>query len=510
MTDNHLKRRYLAVFLPLLSAERARRSNAAPPDSPFALVEKVRGAIRLAALDSHALELGLVPGLSLADARARIPELVAIDHDPAADQQLLEWLADGCERYTPMAATDPPQGLVLDITGCTHRFPDGEAGLANDLCRRLEKLGLTARLSLASTPDATLALAAYGGAEVKALPVAAIRVEEETHLALRRAGLKTIGDLATRPRAPLAARFGEKLPELLARLLEERDVRIIPRRSPPAIWAEARFAEPLARSEQAIEVIAELAGEAAEEMSQRDVGGRRFEASLFRSDGHVARLAVETGAPTRDVAVLLRLLRERIDSLADPLDPGFGYDMIRLAVPVIEALAPEQLKLEGGSLSEAEVGALIDRLGTRLGRHRIRRFMSRDSHIPEQAAFELPAQDKRQAEWPELEEGEPPLRPLQLFDPPQPIMVTAEVPDGPPRRFQWRSASHLIVRSEGPERIASEWWRRKEGHIPGKAGLTRDYYRVEDADGRRFWIFRHGLYGTGKTSPDWYLHGLFA
>lgn len=512
MSDSHLtRRRYLALFLPLLSAERVRRSNAAPPDAPFALVEKMRGAIRLAALDASALKLGLVPGLSLADARARIPKLAAIDHDPAADLELLEWLADGCERYTPMAAIDPPQGLVLDITGCTHRFRNGELGLADDLRRRLERLGLTVRLSLAATADAALALAAFGVTEITALPVAAIRVEEETHLALRRAGLKTIGDLAARPRGPLAARFGEKLPELLARLLGEQDVRITPRRKLPEIWAEARFAEPLARSEQAIEVIADLAGEAAGEMSRRDVGGRRFEASLFRADGHVARLAIETGLPTRDVALLLRLFRERIDSLADPLDPGFGYDMIRLAVPVAEALLPEQLELEGGSLAEPEIAGLVDRLSTRLGGHRIRRFQPHDSHIPERAAFELPAQDQTtQAEWPKTADGEPPLRPLHLFDPPQPIKVMAEVPDGPPRRFEWRRASHLIARSEGPERIASEWWRRKDGHLPGKGGLTRDYYRVEDVDGRRFWIFRHGLYGAEKATPAWYLHGLFA
>ena len=511
MTDKHsTKRRYLAAFLPLLPAERARRSNAAPPDAPFALVEKIRGAIRLAALDRCALHLGLVPGLSLADARARIPELAAIDHDPGADLELLLWLAEGCERYTPMTAIDPPQGLVLDITGCTHRFPEGEAGLAADLARRLERLGFTARLSLASTPDAALALAAFGGAEVKALPVTAIRVEAETHLALRRAGLKTIGDLAVRPRAPLAARFGEMLPELLGRLLGEKDVRITPRRKLPAIWAEARFAEPLARSEQAVEVIGDLADETAEEMSRRDMGGRRFEASLFRSDGHVARLAIETGLPTRDVGMLIRLFHERIDSLSDPLDPGFGYDVIRLAVPVVEALAPEQLELEGGIPAEAEIAALIDRLSTRLGGHRISRFQPHDSHIPEQAVLELPGQGKVQAEWPKPEEGEPPLRPLQMFYPPQPIKVMAEVPDGPPRRFEWRRSHHLVVRYEGPERIASEWWRRKEGHLPGKAGLTRDYYRVEDAHGHRFWIFRHGLYGTEKANPDWYLHGLFA
>jgi protein ImuB len=504
-------RRYLAVFLPLLSAERVRRSNAAPPDQPFALVEKVRGVIRLAALDTRALKPGLTPGLSLADARALVPELATIDHDPAADLALLEWLADGCERYTPMAATDPPHGLILDITGCAHRFPNGETGLASDLARRLDRLDLTARLARASTPDAALALAEFGESDVEALPVTALRVEADTHLALRRAGLKTIGDLANRPRAPLAARFGEMLPELLARLLGEQDARITPRRNLPAIWAEARFAEPLARSEQAVEVIADLAWETAWQMSQRDEGGRRFEASLFRTDGHVARLTVETGSPTREVATLLRLFSERIDSLADPLDPGFGYDLIRLAVLVTEALAPEQLEMEGDSLAETEIAGLIDRLSTRLGRHRIRHFLPHDSHIPEQAEFALPAQHSpARVDWPTPAEGEPPTRPLQLFDPPQPISVIAEIPDGPPRQFRWQRTSHQVVRYEGPERIASEWWRRKDGHVPGKGGLTRDYYRVEDACGHRFWIFRHGLYGTEKASPNWYLHGLFA
>jgi protein ImuB len=510
--DNYsVSRRYLAAFLPLLSAERIKRSNAAPSDIPFALVEKVRGAIRLAALDARALKLGLLSGLSLADARARVPALGVIDHDPAADLVLIEWLADGCERYTPMTATQPPHGLILDITGCTHRFPEGEADLARDLGWRLERLGLTAKIALASTPDAALALAEFGGTEVWALPVTALRVEPDTHLALRRAGLKTIGDLAARPRAPLAARFGKSLPTLLARLLMEEDARITPRRAEPTIWAEARFAEPLSRSEQTIEVIVGLASEAAEQMSRRDAGGRRFEASLFRTDGYVARLAVETALPTRDFAMLSRLFNERMDSLADPLDPGFGYDVIRLTVPVVEALAPEQLKLEGDSVAEVEITELIDRLSTRLGRHHIQRFLPNDSHIPEQAALELPAQDSStRAEWPKPVEGEPPMRPLQLFDPPQPISVIAEIPEGPPRQFRWRRASHLIVRYEGPERIASEWWRRKDGHMPGKGGLTRDYYRVEDARGHRFWIFRHGLYGTEKPSPDWYLHGLVA
>jgi protein ImuB len=503
-----LSRRYLAVFLPFLPSERIKRVK--PPDAPlgapFALVEKLRGSMRLMAVDSAALRLGLTPGLALADALARVTELVVFDADEHADAAMLDWLAEACDRYTPMVATDPPHGLILDITGCVHPFANAEQGLADDLEGRLVRLGLTACLATASTPDAATALARYGGNDVHDLPVHALRVAPDIHIALGRAGLKTIGAVAGVSRAPLAARFGENLPTLLARLLGETDVRITPRRTLAEIETEARFAEPVARTEDALGTIGKLVEEAAILLSERGVGGRYFSVALFRSDGHVVRLSVETGQPTRDSAVLDRLFRERIDALADPLDPGFGYDMIRLAVHVVETLELEQLRLDGGKVANRELAALIDRLAARLGRNRVRRFAPVDTHIPEQSALEFPAVETRErGAWPKPEPGEPPLRPIHLFDPPHRIEVIAEVPDGPPRRFKWRRTMHEVARHEGPERIAAEWWMRRDN-----GGLTRDYYRVEDVRGRRYWLFRHGLYGTEKAHPDWYLHGLFA
>jgi protein ImuB len=508
MKNAVLKRRYLALFLPWLSSERAKRE--APVTEPFALIEKRRGAMRLVAVSVEARSLGLTPGLALADARALVPDLVTLAHDPDADAALLNWLAHGCERYTPSVALDAPHGLVLDIAGCTHAFR-GERGLRADLETRLTRLGLTAQLACADTPEAARALAEFGGKDIHALPIGALRVAPEVHIALRRAGLKTLGDLAIRPRAPLAARFGADFPSLLARTLGEEDVHITPRRAPPLILAELRFAEPIAHTGAVLDTLGQLATEVAITLTERSAGGRQFALSLFRSDGHVARLGIETGAPTRDPALLIRLFRERVDSLNDPLDPGFGYDVIRLSVFGLEQLGAAQLPLEGGTVSHEELGALIDRLGVRLGRNRLKRFVAGDSHIPEQAALALPVDaPKALTIWPEPLPSEPPLRPLHLFDPPQRIDVTAEVPDGPPRRFRWRTKLHEVVRYEGPERIASEWWQRKKGYLPGQAGLTRDYYRVEDARGRRFWVFRHGLYGAEKANPDWYLHGLFA
>ena len=558
-------------------------SRSAAPDNagfaqPFALVEKIGGAVRLAMPDPRARALGLTPGLALADARARVPELTVFDHDPGADRAWLERIADACERYSPMVAVDWPDGITIDITGCAHLF-GGEAGVAEDVEARMARFSGHLRQAFAGSPEGAQAMGRFGsGAEplhlerlsstpaqpepvegraprvrlatrrvgpaslaafdklrlsgcgfgklhdhlrhardgreqeaeeqaaLRRLPVAALRLDAETELALRRAGLKTIGDLANRPSAPIAARFGEQATATLARLLGHADSRITPRRAAPALFFERRFAEPIARTEDALGTIGALGEEAARALEQRRMGGRRFATRLFRSDGAVRDLAIATGQPTRDPALLLRLFGERVESLADPLDPGFGFDMIRLSVPAIEPLAPTQLRLEGGAIGEEVMAALVDRLSTRLGRGRIRRFAPRDTHIPEQTVLALPAAGPRPAGgWPEPKPGEPPLRPIHLFEPPQPIEVIAEVPDGPPHRFRWRRAQHDVIRFEGPERIAAEWWR----HADGK-GLTRDYYRVEDARGRRFWVFRHGLYDREKPDPRWYIHGLFA
>lgn len=509
-------------------------------DAPIAFVEKQRGAMRIVALDMRALRLGITTGLTLADARARVPELAAIEQDPHADRLWLERIADGCDRWTPLVALDPPDGVTLDITGCAH-LAGGEAALAMAVERQLSAAGLCLRHALAGTPEAAQALARFQTAPaadehqaVRRLSIAALRLEEEAESALRRAGLKTVGDLAARPAAPLAARFGADMVAMLDRLLGHADSRISPRRAAPALIFERRFSEPIARTEDVLTALGDLVREAAGVLEERREGGRRFVGRLYRSDGVVREIAIETGLPTRDPDVTVRLLRERIDALADPIDPGFGFDLVRLAVPTVEPFGPSQLQLEGGGLSEEATAALIDRLSTRLGRGRVRRFARRDTHIPEQQALALPAIDPGGATpWPAPCVGEPPLRPIHLFDPPQPVEVLAEVPDGPPRRFRWRRALHEVTRFEGPERIAGEWWRvaverlpdpdpsvvrRPQGDdgdplpvpAPRRPLLTRDYFRVEDARGRRFWLFRHGLYERETSDPAWYIHGLFA
>lgn len=480
----------------------------ARPDSPFALVEKQRGAMRLAALSRQAAELGLACGMALADARGIVPDLATLPHDAEADTMLVEKMAQQCIAYTPSVMPDPPNGILLDITGCDH-LHGGEDSMREKIAVLFRQRGFTLSMGAADTPDAARALSRLGGDDICALPLEALDTDETTRTALRRAGFRSIGDLVGLPPAPLATRFGSQLVRLLDRLIGRKDPHIVPHLPPQDIRAELCFAEPIGRHGDVLDAIEWLATQAAGQLTEAGQGGRAFLASLYRSDGYIARLRIETGAPTRDPALLMRLFNERIDSLSDPLDPGFGYDSVTLDVSHAEALEVKQHSLAPEQGDNGDIGPLLDRLAVRYGPAAILRFAAGNSHIPERAGFLAKARNEKGEYTGSMHEtSEPPLRPLFLLDPPQQVEVLAAIPDGPPRRFRWRGEQHLVRLYEGPERIAPEWWRRRLGHE--QPGFSRDYYRVEDENGRRFWLVRHGLYGRETDQPRWYVHGLFA
>ncbi|WP_247712185.1 Y-family DNA polymerase [Qipengyuania qiaonensis] len=472
--------------------------------------------MRLVALNRKAIACGLAAGTSLADALAIVPGLAVHDCDPVADADLLGRIADGCMRFTPMIALDGADGIMLDITGGAHIF-GGERELACEVQDWLDSGQVEARLARGSSAEAAHALARFHQGDVveeraaiRALPVAALELDSESDLGLRRAGFRTIGDVLDRPRNVIAARFGAAIIYHLERLVGALSKPVNPRRHRPSRTFRRLFAEPIANKDYAMGVLRELLDKAHASLFEEDLGARAFEARFCRVDGLTQRLYVETSLPTRDSAAIARLFDERLDGLADPLDPGFGFDSIELAISRTELLKPEQDDLEketgqGNSLAET-----LDILGIRLGRNRLLRFRPHDTHIPEDAQTALFAVDTtRSFSWARAKAGEPPSRPLQLFDPPRPIAVIAEVPDGPPRRFRWQGKLRDAARYEGPERIAAEWW-KSAGDPLGRDQLTRDYYRIEDTDGRRYWVFRHGLHGRETDNPNWYMHGLFA
>jgi protein ImuB len=347
------------------------------------------------------------------------------------------------------------------------------------------------------------------------LPVTALNLDHITTHAFRRAGLKTVGQVANRKREEMTARFGAGMVATLDAALGHGTQPLSPRLPRARYWKEQGFAEPIATEEVIRATLKSLAAALAEVLEKRGEGARRLEAVFFRADGAVRRIAIEMGVPTREPAVIERLFREKLDTLADPLDPGFGFDLIRLSASRVEIVVQQQRDLDANVHDNDELAALIDRIAARIGGQRVVVHLPQDTHIPERAVMAAPAQHHLAAAacavWPARVEGEPPLRPLRLFERPEPIKVPfATVPDGPPHHFTWRRAAHAVVRVEGPERIAMEWWKQN-----GQA-LTRDYFRVEDEAGLRFWIYRDGLYGSelvneeGKPAPsNWFVHGLF-
>jgi protein ImuB len=530
-------RRFLAVWLKSLATDRiARGGSPAPADMPLVTVAPVKSALRLMAVNAPAVQRGLMPGMALADARAMYPTLAVAEADPHADHCLLEAIADWCDRYTPLVGLDPPDGLLLDITGCAHLF-GGEAALGRDLVMRLEAFGFAARVAGADTVGCAWGVARYGqhaamkitvvppggtDAALRSLPLAALRLPSDMLDALAQVGLKRIDDVAARPRAPLAARFGELLVQRIDQALGAADEPITPRLPIPPYVAERRFAEPIALEADVLNTSEHLARDLNRVLERRGDGARLLQLALFRTDGKVHRIEVGTSEPVRDAARIRRLFTDKLAAIGEAWDPGFGFDMARLCVLVAEPLAPAQANFVAPDAS-ADLAHLIDRLGARFGLRRVARLMPQDTHIPEFAVAAVPAHAV-QANSPPARKADPlpdslpargereneeddlaPARPIRLFARPEPIEAIAEVPDGPPVRFRWRQVLHEVAHVEGPERIAMEWWRNEAGEK-----LTRDYFRVESKAGARVWLYREGLYERETPRPRWFLHGLFA
>ncbi len=515
-----------------------KRSGAAcgdrPEDSPLATIAKVKGAYRLATVNIQAAALGLRPGTALADARAMHPGLVARDAEPDADAATLAAVVDWCRLFTPLAAPDGADGAILDITGAAHLF-GGERALMATLVERLTRQGFAATVAVAGAPSAAWALNRYGGptrlipeavepvrlARVFApMPLTALRLEGPVIARLAQAGLRCIGDLLLRPRAPIAARFGPDLHRRLDALLGQGRQPISPRFAAPAFLAERRFAEGVTLVTDVQATILALAYDLCGLLTRHGEGARQLDVSLYRMDGVVRHLAAGTSRPLRDPLAMARLFRERIAAVGEEgLDTGCGFDVVRLAALSAERLDPDQLDWEG--TGSADLADLVDRLGARFGLARVVRLRDVDSHRPAQAtlaAMEVPG--KRRVE-PRTEPSTPavaedvagfallPERPIRLLDRPEPIEAIAAVPDGPPLRFTWRRVTHHVAAIEGPERIGPDWWRQGQDGLLDTASRTRDYFRAEDTQGRRFWLYREGLYHQAPE-PRWYLHGFFA
>jgi protein ImuB len=468
--------------------------------------------LALTALNPAAVAAGLQLGLPLAAARAAIPALRVQEQDVRGQAAGLRRLARWCVRFSPLTAP-LEDGIVMDCAGVAHLF-GGEAALVAHIAARFGALGLSAQVAMADTIGAAVALARFDprastptgaiaapGAQlaaVLALPVAALRLEPRTAQRLTSLGLKRIADLARLPRASLARRFGRGLLDRLDQAAGLMGEPLDSLAHDAPIIAQVRFAEPVMTQDALAEAGRRLCGLIAAQLKTAGLGARRLVFRAFRVDGACLDLAFGAARAETDGAKLARLLQERLHRAEGRFDLGFGVDAAALIVADAqrEVLSAQDLDPDAARRAAAQAAArdLTDRFAARFGADAVIKLSPRASHLPERAQHRTDAPAPFAAPPPET-------RPLFLFARAEPIEATAEVPEGPPRRFRWRRVLHRVIAAEGPERIAAEWWRN--------AGLTRDYFRVETETGRRLWLCRQGLYGRETDTPKWFVHGAF-
>jgi protein ImuB len=412
--------------------------------------------------------------------------------------QLVEW----CDRYSPLAAVDGSDGMILDITGCAHLF-GGEDKLFLDIRRRFHRMGVTSQAAIADTWGIAWALARYSRRSIvhgenavsalSPLPVEALRLPQEIVLELRRLGLSTVSAVRKIPRRSLAVRFGSVLLWRLDRIFQQAEEPLTPWRPPAPYRASRILAEPISTTAAVECVLRDLLQEICERLEKNRLGLRHIDLGCCRVDGTVDRCELRTSKPTRSTSHLMRLFGDRLGALRS----GFGFEAFVLSVLDTEALHPTQLSLlQTNSIAdESSFDALVDRFGVRFGFREVNRIRVCESLLPEYAVefCSAAAPAGISAKWPDYR-----VRPVRLVDPPMRIEVSILIPGGSPVQFFIGARRHRIVRSEGPERLAAEWWR--ETTLPWS---TRDYYRIEDEQGFRFWVFR-------DPSEHWFLHGYFA
>jgi protein ImuB len=490
-----------------------------------------------------ARQFGLTSGQRLADAHAAVPDLLTEQHDAEKDTGSLLGLARWMERYSPWVAPDGKDGILLDATGGTHLF-GGEQAMQDDISKRLSDYGFTTSISIGQTIGAAWALARFNphpqGERVDDLPIEALRIDQNATRTLRRLGLKTIGALLALPRASLARRFrGESIHENVLLRLDEltghRHEALNAINPPSSFIAHRALMEPVISHEGLDAVLTGLVHTLSTDLAAKGQGAIRIILKLFKVDGGRTQIPAGLSAPSHDAKHILRLLRPKLESL----DAGFGIDAMTLEARETTSVIMHQngFMEDDGGISLAE---LNDRVMNREERAMVQ-LEAVESHVPERA--ERAAKEPhppvghllQQKGWrrdgmghlpprstglavsmksllhaPLRGEGaqradEVPSRPLLIFESPEPATVIASVPDGPPMRLTWRRVTRKIVKSQGPERIAPEWWHLTSTERP------RDYYHVEDDQGRRYWLYRDGLYGEDDgPPPKWFVHGLSA
>ncbi|HEU5292496.1 MAG TPA: DNA polymerase Y family protein [Cyclobacteriaceae bacterium] len=469
---------------------------------PFVLRKPVHGRMVIAGANVLAEQQGIVVGMVLADARAIVPDLEVLDDRADLVEKLLKRLAEWCIRFTPVVAVDFPDGLLLDASGCSHLW-GGDTLYIREIAKKLNDRGYDVRLAMTDTAGCAWATARFGmetmviasNQHVQALlklPPEALRLEPDAIERLHKLGLHTIGQFINMPRHSLRRRFGQHLLMRLDMAIGQEFETIEPVHPIEPYQERLPCLEPIVTASGIEIALKELLTTLCHRLQQEQKGLRAAIFKCYCVDGKIEKVDIGTHQPTHHVSHLFKLFANKLSSI----EPGLGIELFALEAPKVEEHLPEQEKMwEGsGGLKDIRIFELIDRLAGRIGDQFIRRYLPDEHHWPERSFKRSSLSDELTTAW----KDKP--RPLKLLQTPELIEVTSLIPDYPPMLFLHRGKRHKIVKADGPERIEQEWWLQRGQH--------RDYYRVEDEEGKRYWIFRLGHYHDEKF--QWFIHGFFA
>lgn len=500
-----MRKRYMAIWFKHLKTDWMIRRKPALKEVPFVLSISDHGRMRISAISAVAKAKGIEQGMVVADARVILPTLKVIDDDAHLAEKLLKNLSGWCNRFTPITAIDFPDGLILDITGCAHLW-GGEEAYLKDVLNKLKNFGYHVRAAIADTLAAARAISRYGkikaiikpGEQAEALrllPPAALALEAATLERLYKMGFYNIGSFISMERSALRRRFGQSFLQRLDQALGNEEEIIDP--FIPVELYEERLPclEPIKTAAGIKIALERLLEKLCKRLQQEGKGIRSVTFKGYRMDGKTEEITISTNHPSVNTAHLFKLFEIKIAEI----EPAFGIELFMLSATKVQELSPVQQTFwtANSSMESKELAQLLDRFESKFGKDIVHRYFPAEHHMPERSLKAAGSLDEK----PTIRWRTEKMRPVHLLKKPQPILVTAPIPDYPPMNFKYKGILHKVKKADGPERIEPEWWL--------ETSLHRDYYVVEDEDGKRYWLFRAGHYDE-KNKPGWFIHGFFA
>jgi protein ImuB len=416
----------------------------------------------------------------------------------------LKRLAGWSFRFSPVVGVDLPDGLMLDVTGCSHLWGGDELYL-KEIIKRFQARGYHVRAAMADTIGAAWGYARYGSGcmiiksnqhakALLSLTPEALRLEMDIIERLFKLGIRKVEDFIKMPRHVLRRRFGKAFIQQLDRALGNEEEFIEPVEPVAAYQERLPCLEPIVTASGIEMALQRLLDALCHRLQQEEKGLRIACLKCYRVDGVMVQVTIGTNRPSRNARHLFKLFETRLSSI----EPALGIELFVLEAEKVEDHSPLQEKLweRKAGLEDERISALIDRLAGKFGADHIHRYLPDEHYWPERSYKPATSlHEKLTTVW---RTDRP--RPIRLLSTAQRIMVTAPIPDYPPMLFRYKGKLHKIIKADGPERIEEEWWLEDGEH--------RDYYRVEDEEGCRYWLYRSGHYDADKPH-QWYIHGFF-